>query len=56
MSRRRGWQLLGNRSVGLVGSDGYAFYSPLETVYPGDSIFGYTEMNRYLWQHARTGR
>ena len=27
----------------LVG-DGYAFNSPLEIVYPGDSIFGYTEM------------
>ncbi len=28
----------------LVQGDDYAFHSPLETVYPGDSIFGYTEM------------
>jgi hypothetical protein len=28
----------------LVGSNGYAFYSPLETVNPGDWIFGYTKM------------
>jgi len=28
----------------LVGGDEYAFHSPLETVYPGDSIFGYTKM------------
>jgi hypothetical protein len=28
----------------LVGSNGYAFHSPLVTVYPGDSIFGYTQM------------
>ncbi len=27
----------------LVGND-YAFFSPLETVYPGNSIFGYTEL------------
>lgn len=29
----------------LVGSDGYAFYSPLETVNPGDLIFGSTGLN-----------
>lgn len=28
----------------LVGSNGYAFHSPLETVNPGDWINGYTEM------------
>jgi len=28
----------------LVGANGYAFHSPLETVAPGNSIFGYTKM------------
>ena len=28
----------------MVGPNGYAFYSPLEAVYPGDSILGYTEI------------